>query len=112
MNVVAMQRPKPDAGTFDEFWFAYPYPARRQKALARAKWEAITGAGLRTRMLDKDSNEYVEIFLQATPAEIVDGVKRYEDKMRKPGIGEYGYKDDGKYICGAAVFLNQGRWED
>ena len=111
MNVVAI-RQAPDPGTFDEFWFSYPHVARRQKALARTKWEAITGDGLATRMADKDAGGFAPIFLKASPGEIIAGAKRYDELMRKPGLGEYGYKDDGKFICGPAVFLNQGRWMD
>lgn len=111
MNVVAM-RQAPEPGTFDEFWQLYPYPRRIGKPLARAKWQAITNGGLRTRTLDKDSGQYVTIELQATPEEILAGLKRYDEKCRKKGSGEYGYTDEGKFICHPATWLNQGRWED
>jgi len=99
--------------TFDDFWKAYPYPRRIKKLLAKAKWDAITSEnGLSTRTFDKDADRYVAIELKATPAELVAGVKRYDEANRATGIGDYGYKDDGKYICHPATWLNQGRWMD
>lgn len=112
MNVVAMQRPTAEPNTFEEFWLAYPYPRRVGKALAKAKWDAITNGGLKTRTLDRDSGQYVSIDLQADPAEIIAGVRKYEERCRKKGTGQYGYEDDGKFICHPSVFLNQGRWMD
>lgn len=113
MSVVQLQqRPVAAAGTFDEFWRAFPYPRRQGRALCKAKWDAITGDGLKTRTLDRDSGQYVTIELKATPAEIMAGLAKFDAKYRKKGTGEFGYVDDGKYICGPAVFLNQGRWLD
>lgn len=111
MNVLAMTRPKHDVGTFDEWWTAYPHVARREKALARMKWEAITGDGLHTKMADRDAGGFAQIFLKASAAELLAGVKAYDEAMRKPGC-RWEYKDDGKFICGPAVFLNRGRWMD
>lgn len=111
MTVVQM-RERPEPGTFEEFWFEYPYPRRVGKLLAKAKWDAITNGGLRTRTLDRDSGQYVTIEVTATPEEIIAGLRKYEQKNRKPGTGEYGYVDDGKFICHPSVFLNQGRWMD
>ena len=111
MNVVAI-RQAPEPGTFDEFWQAYPYPRRIGKMLTQAKWEAITDGGLHTRTLDRDSGQYVAIELSATPEEIMVGLRKYDEKMRKRGTGEYGYLDDGKFICLPSTFLNQGRWLD
>lgn len=107
-NVTALTRP--DQATFDDFWSAYPRPVK--KALAKAKWDAITGPGLRTRTLDRDSNTYVELELRATPQELVDGALRYREAMKDPRPYHYGFKDDGKYIAHPATFLNQGRWMD
>ena len=92
--------------TFDDFWQAYP--RKIGKPLARAKWEAITGPGLETRTLDRDSNTYVEITLTATPDEILEGAKRYTKSKMDPNT----YKIDTKYVCHPATWLNQGRWED
>jgi hypothetical protein len=114
MNTVVQLRQQPVAepGSFEEFWLAYPYPRRVGKAVAKAKWEAITGEGLSTRTLDRDSGQYVSIELKATPAEILSGLKKYDAKCRKKGTGNFGYEDDGKFICHPSVFLNQGRWLD
>ena len=109
-DVVKMQQPEKDS--FEEFWLWYPAPRRQGKPLCRAKWNAITGEGLKTRMLDKDSGQYVEIFLKATPQQIIEGVKKYAERMKDPQ-GKYGsYLDSGKFIVAPAVFLNQGRYED
>lgn len=97
---------------FDEFWKAYPHCKRVKKPLARAKFEAITGPGLKTKTYDKDSNSYAAIELKATAEEIIEGVKRYADRNKATGSGSYGFIDGGKYICHPSVFLNQGRWMD
>jgi hypothetical protein len=111
-NVVEITRQAPAKDSFEEFWWHYPAVRRQQKALCKVKWDAITGPGMQTKMFDKDSDAYVEIFLQATPDEIISGVKRYSERMKDPK-GRYGsFKDDGRFICSAAVFLNQGRWLD
>ena len=107
-NVVKLPAAVPDL--FEEFWQAYP--RRIGKALARAKWKAITGPGLKTRTLDKDSGTYVEIELRATPDEIIAGAKRYYQANRLNGTGQYGFKDGGRYLCQPAYWLNRGRWED
>lgn len=106
-NVLAMTRAEP---SFDEWWRVYP--KKVGKPLARAKWNAITGDGLKTRTLDRDSGQYVEIELKATPEELLAGARRYEQRNRKPGIGEFGYVENGKYLCHPSTWLNQGRWED
>lgn len=116
MSVVQMRRPEYAPDTFDAFWAAYPYPGRQRssKALTRQIWQQITTTGRECKIPLKDGGQVVsveKVFVQATPQEILEGVKRYDQLMTKPGTGEYGYKDDGKFICGPAVFLNQARWE-
>lgn len=96
------------AETFEDFW--KHYPRRVGKPLARTKWDAITGPGLKTRTLDRDSNSYVEIELQATPAEILEGVKRYRDSQIDRQT--YRLKDNGRFTAHPATWLNQGRWMD
>jgi hypothetical protein len=108
VNVVPIIQPKADR--FDEFWDSYP--KRVGKPIARAKWNAITGEGLKTRTLDKDSNSYIEIELRATPEELIAGAKRYYQRNRRPGTAQFGFKDDGKFLCHPATWLNQGRWMD
>lgn len=105
-NVVVLH---PEQDLFDEFWKIYP--KKFAKAMAKAKWDLITGPnGLVTRSLDRDSGTYVSLTLKATPEEIIEGAKRYRAANLKSG--GYGFKDDGKYICHPATWLNQGRWMD
>ena len=99
--------PAPQVG-FDDFWRLYPRHA--DKAMCRAKWEAITNGGLVTRCLDRDSGGYVELRLQASPNEIVEGVKRYVKTLpRKPN--SYDFLEP-QFIALPATFLNRGRWMD
>lgn len=112
-TVTSIKRPEAEPGTFDEFWLWVPGPAKKRssKALCRAKWDAITNGGMKTKTFDRDSNSYVEIFLQATATEIIEGMKRFDASWREPN-GTYGqYRDGGKYIPGPAVWLNRGSWE-
>ena len=106
-NVVSL---RPEQDRFEEFWRAYP--KRVGKPIAKAKFDAITSAGLKTRTLDKDSGTFVEIELRATPQELIEGAKRYYERNRLAGTGRFGFKDDGKYLLHPATFLNQGRWLD
>lgn len=103
MKVVALH---PNASErFDEFWAEYPL--KKRKLVARLKWDAITNGGLETRTLDRDTREYVKIFLKATAQEIIDGAKRYNKKQRDPNT--YKVKE---FTCWPENWLNQGRWED
>lgn len=87
--------------TFEDFWKAYPHHATRSsKAMAKAKWNAITGQGLSAKMRDKEGNT-MTVDLQASPQEIVNGAKAYSVSL-----------DDKQYAQGAQVWLNQGRWMD
>ena len=104
-NVTAL---RPDQATFEDFWTAYPRPVK--KALAKAKWDAITGPGLSTRTLDRDSETYVELELQATPGEIVEGARRYAQSL--VCTKTFTRKVEEKYIAHPATWLNQGRWMD
>lgn len=110
-NVVRLfeEAPAP-AGDFEAIWRIWPNKAK--KVLAKAKYEAILRGGFRTRTLDKDSGQYVEIELDASPDDILAGVKAYLQSQRATGSGQFGYKDDGRFIPHLATFLNQGRWED
>lgn len=105
-NVVQMQ---PETASFEDFWRSYP--KKSGKLLAKAKWDAITGDGLKTRIFDRDSNTYVDVELQAAPAEIIEGMRKYRDTQIDKNNG-YKLKDDGKYTLNPATFLNQGRWMD
>src|SRR3990167_6037243 len=96
------------APTFDDFWAVYP--RKVGKPLARAKWDAITNGGLHTRTLDRDSGSYVEIELSATPAELVEGARRYAKSQIDPNT--YRLKDGGRYVLYPATWLNKGRFLD
>ena len=100
--------------SFEDFWSLFPSVRRMQKALCMAKWNAIVSkTGLETRMRDKDADRYVYITLQATPEEIIDGLKKSCDMWRgKKGADKYGWEDGGKFIPMPATWLNQGRWMD
>ncbi len=104
-NVVNLQTKT----TFDDFWTACP--KRAGKALCRVKWHHITNEGLHTRTLDRDSGQYVEIELQATPDELVEGMKRYKASLLKDG-SNWELNCEARYVCHPATWLNQGRWED
>lgn len=93
---------------FAEFW--KEYPKKVGKPIAFAKYCAIINGGLKTRTLDRDSQTFVEIELHATEQELIDGAKRYSSQNidRKT----YRFRDEGKYLCHPATWLNQGRWHD
>lgn len=103
-NVLQM----PKLATFDDFWRAFP--KRVGKPLAKAKWDAITGEGLKTRTLDRDSGGYVDIELRAKPEEIIEGARRYAQTQIDKQT--YKLKEGGRFTLHPATFLNQGRWQD
>ena len=88
---------------FEDFWRVYPHhSARSKRAMAQAKWNAITGNGLETTVIDSERNS-MRLNLKATPEEIVAGVKAYRMSLSQ---------EDMRYAPGAQVWLNQGRWMD
>lgn len=93
---------------FEEIWKLWPNKAK--KVIAKAKYDAILRGGFKTRTLDKDSGQYVDIELEATADAILAGVKAYVSAQIDTRT--YRLKDDGKFIPHLATFLNQGRWED
>jgi hypothetical protein len=99
---------EPQPSRFAEFWQVYP--KRVGKPLAKAKFDAITTTGLKTKTLDKDSGCYIEIELSATADEIIEGAKRYAKSQIDKNT--YRLKDEGKYILNPATFLNAGRFYD
>lgn len=99
MNITVLQQKKDSP--FDQFWSRCL--KKTDKALAKAKWDAITTTGLSTRMLDKDSGQYVEVTLKATPEQIIEGMKQY---------GLRNLETEDRYIMGPATWLNRGRWMD
>ena len=64
--------------TFEAFWQECPRTVG--KILAYALWQAITGDGLDTRNLNRDSGEYLDVSIKATPQELVDGMKLYRKR--------------------------------
>lgn len=108
-NVVRLfaEAPAPQ-GDFESVWKLWPNKAN--KVMARQKYLAIIGAGLKTRALDKDSGQYVDMDLSATPDAILAGVKAYLASQIDKRT--FRLRDDGKYIPHLATWLNRGRWED
>ena len=104
-DVVAITKPQ----TFEDFWKVCP--KKVGKAIAQAKYnEIVSEKGLTTRTLDRDSGLYVELVLHATPEELIKGMQNY--RSSQIDTKTFGLKDDGKWTCGPAVWLNQGRWMD
>ena len=101
-DIVTVHQLNPEAASFDQFWKGYP--RKIDKALAQAKWTAITNGGLSTRMLDRDSGQFVPIMLRATAVEILAGLARFRDNLPL----DY----DEKFIPHPATWLNRGRWMD
>lgn len=86
---------------FDTFWqFA---PRKGCKALARAKYEAIVQGGLDTKILDRDSGQFIPVHLEATAAELIRAIRYYAYKMQ--GTEE-------RYIKHASTWLNRGSWQE
>ena len=110
-NVVPITQP-----TFDDFWQATPIQKRIDKPLCHAKFVAITSpAGLTTKNLDKDSGEYVQVHLQANPADILRGWMAYcrenatlDTKWGPPA--KIRLKEDGRFVRRPATWLNRGGW--
>jgi hypothetical protein len=99
--------------TFDEFWDLFPSVRRSCRAICRMKWDAITSAnGMKAKMKDRSTDEYMYTTLKATPEEILDGLKRSRERWQGKGEQKYGWEDGGRYIPMPATWLNQGRWMD
>lgn len=93
---------------FEEFWKSYP--KKVGKPIAKAKFDQIVNGGLKTRTLDKDSGQFIEIELEASADEIIEAAKRYRSSQIDRNT--FKFKDDGKYIPHPATWLNQGRFWD
>ncbi len=108
-NVVTLF-PEPEKAVqsrFEEVWKLWPNKAK--KPLAKARYDALLRGPFKTRTLDKDSGQYVDIELEASEEEIVAGIKAY---LKSQITKDFKMKDDGKYIPHLATFLNQGRFLD
>lgn len=103
------EKPREDLNAaFERFWSIYP--KRTQKALAKAKFMAICRGSFKTKTRDKDSGGFMDIELDASAEEIIEGAKRYMDSLIDKVTWKRKIED--KYIPAAAVWLNQGRWLD
>lgn len=94
--------------TFEDFWKVYP--KRVGKPAAKAKWDAITSGGLKTRTLDRDSGTFIAIELMATPEELVAGAERYARTQIDPVTSRV--REGGRFTAHPVTWLNQGRWMD
>ena len=90
--------------TFDDLKILWPSNMRGNVAIARKKWEQITGPGLTTKVYDGNANAYEDMFFKATPQEIYMGAKAY----LKGFTGE-DYKLS-QYAKRLQNFLNGGCW--
>ena len=102
MNIVNL---KPEESGFEDFWKVCAI--KKLKALCKIKYDAITGDGLKTRMLDRDSGTYVELELTGTHEELKSGMIKYNEQQTDPVT--YKLKE---YTCMTSTWLNQGRWMD
>ena len=95
--------------TFEDWWQLFPSDLRQKKAVCEQKWKFITGEGLDTTTLDKDSGTYVPLFVKATPEEIIDGTRKWREQLKRQ---DFGFHPDIRYEPRAPQFLNQARWRD
>jgi hypothetical protein len=102
------ESPVTEASRFEELWSMWP--RKEKKPVARAKYEAITRGKFTTRTLDKDSGNFIELELSATPEQILAGAKAYISSQIDKRT--FRFVDDGKFIPYLATWLNGGRWED
>ena len=105
-NVIPLHQP----ATFDDWWDIMPVELRQKRPVCESKWNDITGDGLETRTLDKDSGTYVSLFLKATPEEIIEGTRVWKKRLRMNP--DFSYHESIQYEPRAPQFLNQGRWMD
>lgn len=99
-----LDKPTPNAD-FEAFWKLCPLKVG--KLIAEAKFRAITGSGLSTRVLDKSTGEYVQIFVKATASELIEAMRAY----RQSRIDPVTY-DTKPYTLHPATWLNCARWLD
>lgn len=99
-------KPELSASRFEEFWRFYP--RKVGKPLAKAKFEAIIKGGYVTRTMDRDSGQFIEIELEATADEIIEGTKRYASSLIDRNT--FKRKIEDKFIAHPSTFLNRGGW--
>ena len=71
--------PPAPVGDFEAIWKLWPNKAK--KLVAKAKYEAILRGGFRTRTLDKDSGQYVELELAAPEDAILNTRRHYRSRV-------------------------------
>ena len=109
-NVHNLQPQVEPEADFEAFWALVPSERKRGKAMCRALFNQITRPGGRsTRTLMRDSGQYVELHLEASPREIIDGWRRYIVGQIDKNNG-FRLRDGGKYTLLPATFLNRGEW--
>ena|SRR3990167_641063 len=95
--------------TFEDFWKACP--KRVDKALTKARFDALTTKGLSTKIRDRETGELVDVRYEPVPAERL--IKAMQDYAHsQTDFKTYDLKDGGKYTCTPPVWLNRGRWMD
>lgn len=102
-------QPSPEIDmAFEELWKLWPNKSK--KPLAKAKFRAICAGPFKTRTLDKDSGQFVEIEVEGSAADILKGCKAY--LASQVDKNTYRLKDDGRFIPMLCTFLNGGRFGD
>jgi hypothetical protein len=100
----------PAADPFDDFWRLVPdrYGRKNGKALAKQVFAFITSPeGYQTRMKNRESGEYVQVYWKATPEELIAGMKAYRLYVgAERNAGRTAYVQDG------STWLNRGGWLD
>ena len=110
MTAKLLRMPTVAPASFDNFWKVYPRPVG--KLLAADKFRRITGDGLRTFIVDHESNYRVEVFLKATPEEILAAARKFSATLREGGLSYGRLMVELQHIPLPSTWLNQGRWLD
>ena len=92
---------------FEEFWRYYP--RKVGKAVAKAKYIEIV-RGCTTRTLQRDSQTFIGLELQATEEQLIQAVQKWVDSMIDKKTFKRTVED--KYLPHAETWLNKGRFED
>lgn len=80
------------------------YPRKCGKAMARAKWNQITGNGMQAKCRDRDGN-VMDVDLYARPEDLIEGAKAYRYECVDAETPQH-------FIAHPSTWLNQGRWDD
>ena len=92
---------------FEDWWALQVH--KTGKLICKAKWDAITRPeGYHTTIIDKSTGDHVQVHLQATPEEILEGQRRQNKELFRNGPSE----DDKQFLKRPQQWLNQGGWLD